>query len=102
MTCRVVMCHSQRINLCVGVFYSICLLTTFEWSVSGSMHRLYWVDSQLDHVGHVDFQGNDRQTFTNIGEITQPFSLTVYKGEFLSLVMITYILLMSTFLIILN
>lgn len=95
MTCRVVMCHSQGINLCVGVFCSICLLTTFELSVSGSMHRLYWVDSQLDHVGHVDFQGNDRQTFTNIGQITQPFSLTVYKGEFLSLVMIAYIVQVS-------
>lgn len=44
------------------------------------MHRLYWVDSQLDLVGHIDFQGNDRQSFTSIGEITQPFSLTVYKG----------------------
>lgn len=48
--------------------------------LSGRMHRLYWVDSQLDVVGHIDFQGSDRQTFTSIGEITQPFSLTVYKG----------------------
>lgn len=44
------------------------------------MRILYWVDSQLDQVGHIDFQGNDRQTFTSIGEITQPFSLTVYNG----------------------
>lgn len=48
--------------------------------LSGRMRRLYWVDSQLDLVGHIDFQGNDRQTFTSLGEITQPFSLTVYKG----------------------
>lgn len=75
------MCHSQGINLCVGVFCSICLLTTFEWSVFGRMHRLYWVDSELDQVGHIDFFGNDRQTFNKIGQITDPFSLTVYKGE---------------------
>lgn len=44
--------------------------------------RLYWVDSQLDQIGNIDIQGSDRQTFTNIGEITQPYSLTVYAGEF--------------------
>lgn len=44
--------------------------------------RLYWVDSQLDQIGNIDIQGTDRQTFTNIGEITQPYSLTVYAGEF--------------------
>lgn len=42
--------------------------------------RLYWVDSQLDQIGHIDIQGSDRQSFTNIGEITQPYSLTVYAG----------------------
>lgn len=46
------------------------------------MDRLYWVDSQLDQVGHIDIQGSDRQTFINIGEITQPYSLTVYAGGF--------------------
>lgn len=46
------------------------------------MDRLYWVDSQLDQIGHIDIQGSDRQTFTNIGQITQPFSLTVYAGGF--------------------
>lgn len=48
--------------------------------LSRSMRMLYWVDSQLEQVGHIDFQGNDKQIFTSIGEITQPFSLTVYKG----------------------
>lgn len=49
------------------------------------------MDSQLDQIGHIDFQGSDRQTFTNIGQITQPFSLTVYAGGFLGiLLMITY------------
>lgn len=56
------------------------------------MDRLYWVDSQLDQIGHIDIQGSDRQTFTNIGQITQPFSLTVYAGGFRGLVlMATYI-----------
>lgn len=45
-------------------------------------NRLYWVDDQLDQIGHIDIQGSDRQTFTNIGEITQPYSLTVYTGGF--------------------
>lgn len=44
--------------------------------------RLYWVDSQLNQIGHIDIQGSNRQTFTNIGEITQPYSLTVYTGGF--------------------
>lgn len=47
-----------------------------------STDRLYWVDSQLDQIGHINIQGSDRQTFTNIGEITQPYSLTVYAGGF--------------------
>lgn len=46
------------------------------------MDRLYWVDYQLDQIGHIDIQGSDRQTFTHIGEITQPYSLTVYAGGF--------------------
>lgn len=40
------------------------------------------MDSQLDQIGHINIQGSDRQTFTNIGEITQPYSLTVYAGGF--------------------
>lgn len=46
------------------------------------MDRLYWVDSQLDQIGHIHIHGSDRQTFTGIGEITQPYSLTVYAGGF--------------------
>lgn len=46
------------------------------------MDRLYWVDSQLDQIGNIDIQGSDRQSFTNIGEITQPYSLTIYAGGF--------------------
>lgn len=53
------------------------------------MDRLYWVDSQLDQIGHIDIQGNDRQTFTNIGQITEPFSLTVYTGGLLGLLPMT-------------
>lgn len=44
------------------------------------MNRVYWVDAQLDQIGHVAIDGYDRQTFTNIGQITQPFSLTIYSG----------------------
>lgn len=44
--------------------------------------RLYWVDAQLLLVGHIHIHGHDRQTLSNIGQITQPFSLTVYAGEF--------------------
>uniref|UniRef100_A0A3Q2DHQ2 EGF-like domain-containing protein n=1 Tax=Cyprinodon variegatus TaxID=28743 RepID=A0A3Q2DHQ2_CYPVA len=43
------------------------------------MDRLYWVDSLLDQVGHISIEGTDRQTFTSIGQITQPYSLTVYS-----------------------
>lgn len=55
------------------------------WSVFDSMDRLYWVDYQLDQIGHIGIQGYDRQTFTNLGQITQPYSLTVYTGGFSSL-----------------
>lgn len=40
------------------------------------------MDFQLDQIGHINIQGSDRHTFTNIGEITQPYSLTVYAGGF--------------------
>lgn len=49
------------------------------------MDRLYWVDSQLDQIGHIGTEGYGRQTFTNIGQITQPYSLTIYSGGFLGL-----------------
>lgn len=42
--------------------------------------RLYWVDTLLDQIGHIDIEGSDRKTFTNIGQITQPYSLTIYTG----------------------
>ncbi|XP_047465711.1 low-density lipoprotein receptor-related protein 2 [Mugil cephalus] len=57
--------------------------TTLGWpfglAVDYLMDRIYWVDSLLDQIGHVDTQGHDRQTFTNIGQITQPYSLTIYS-----------------------
>uniref|UniRef100_A0A3Q3G597 Low density lipoprotein receptor-related protein 2b n=1 Tax=Labrus bergylta TaxID=56723 RepID=A0A3Q3G597_9LABR len=60
--------------------------TTLGWpyglAIDYVMDRLYWVDSQLDQIGHIDFEGYDRQTFSNIGQITQPYSLTVYSGGF--------------------
>lgn len=46
------------------------------------MDRLYWVDSLLDQIGSIGTEGLDRQTFTNIGQITQPYSLTIYSGGF--------------------
>uniref|UniRef100_A0A672JBW6 Low density lipoprotein receptor-related protein 2b n=1 Tax=Salarias fasciatus TaxID=181472 RepID=A0A672JBW6_SALFA len=59
--------------------------TTLGWpyglALDYSMDRLYWVDSLLDQVGSIRTDGGDRQMFTNIGQITQPFSLTVYSGE---------------------
>ncbi|TDG98033.1 hypothetical protein EPR50_G00214030 [Perca flavescens] len=57
--------------------------TTLGWpyglSVDYVMDRLYWVDSQLDQIGHIGIEGYDRQTFTNIGQITQPYSLTIFS-----------------------
>uniref|UniRef100_A0A4W6E5T0 Low density lipoprotein receptor-related protein 2b n=1 Tax=Lates calcarifer TaxID=8187 RepID=A0A4W6E5T0_LATCA len=57
--------------------------TTLGWpyglSVDYTMDRLYWVDSVLDQIGHISIEGNDRQTFTDIGQITQPYSLTIYS-----------------------
>uniref|UniRef100_A0A672JCA6 Low density lipoprotein receptor-related protein 2b n=1 Tax=Salarias fasciatus TaxID=181472 RepID=A0A672JCA6_SALFA len=57
--------------------------TTLGWpyglALDYSMDRLYWVDSLLDQVGSIRTDGGDRQMFTNIGQITQPFSLTVYS-----------------------
>ena len=49
------------------------------------MDRVYWVDSLLDQIGHIGILGYDRQVFTNIGQITQPYSLTIYSGGFLTL-----------------
>uniref|UniRef100_A0A3P8TS06 Low density lipoprotein receptor-related protein 2b n=1 Tax=Amphiprion percula TaxID=161767 RepID=A0A3P8TS06_AMPPE len=60
--------------------------TTLGWPYGLALDyvndRLYWVDSLLDQIGHIDIEGTDRKTFTNIGQITQPYSLTVYSGEF--------------------
>uniref|UniRef100_A0A8C6P698 Low density lipoprotein receptor-related protein 2b n=1 Tax=Nothobranchius furzeri TaxID=105023 RepID=A0A8C6P698_NOTFU len=59
--------------------------TTLGWpyglALDYVMDRLYWVDSLLDQIGHIGIEGTDRQTFTNIGQITQPYSLTVYSGD---------------------
>uniref|UniRef100_A0A7N8XVY7 Low-density lipoprotein receptor-related protein 2 n=1 Tax=Mastacembelus armatus TaxID=205130 RepID=A0A7N8XVY7_9TELE len=30
-------------------------------------------------IGHINIEGYDRQTFTNIGQITQPYSLTIFS-----------------------
>lgn len=49
------------------------------------MDRLYWVDSLLAQIGHIGIEGLDRQTFSNIGQITKPYSLTIYSGAFLGL-----------------
>lgn len=47
------------------------------------------MDNQLNQIGHIDFQGTDRQTFTDIGQITQPYSLTVFTGGLLGLLFMT-------------
>lgn len=70
----------QRVKQCCLHYYFLS-----NWWFLVILHRtnrLYWVDYQLDQIGHIDIQGSDRQTFTNIGEITQPYSLTVYTGGF--------------------
>lgn len=46
----------------------------------GRNDRLYWADALLDQVGHVGIDGYDRQMFSNIGQITQPFSITIHAG----------------------
>uniref|UniRef100_A0A3Q3MKS2 Low-density lipoprotein receptor-related protein 2 n=1 Tax=Mastacembelus armatus TaxID=205130 RepID=A0A3Q3MKS2_9TELE len=48
-------------------------------AVDFMMNRLYWVDSLLSQIGHINIEGYDRQTFTNIGQITQPYSLTIFS-----------------------
>lgn len=57
--------------------------TTLGWpyglAIDYSTDRLYWVDAQLLVVGHIHIHGHDRQTLSNVGQITQPFSLTVYS-----------------------
>lgn len=65
----------------------LCSLVDSLWLVVNRTNRLYWVDSQLDQIGHIGIEGYNRQTFTNIGQITQPYSLTVYSGESRSLLM---------------
>lgn len=45
------------------------------------MDKLYWVDALLDRIEFVGIDGSGRQAFSNIGQITQPFSLTIHSGE---------------------
>uniref|UniRef100_A0A3B4ZUY4 Low-density lipoprotein receptor-related protein 2-like n=1 Tax=Stegastes partitus TaxID=144197 RepID=A0A3B4ZUY4_9TELE len=54
------------------------LARPYGLAVDYANDRLYWVDSFLDQIGHTDLEGNDRQTFSNLGQITEPLSLTVY------------------------
>lgn len=49
------------------------------------MDRLYWVDSLLAQIGSISIVGIGRETFTKIGQITQPYSLTVYSGNILNI-----------------
>uniref|UniRef100_A0AAY5KVE9 EGF-like domain-containing protein n=1 Tax=Esox lucius TaxID=8010 RepID=A0AAY5KVE9_ESOLU len=60
--------------------------TTLGWpnglAIDYKNNRLYWVDALLDQIGHVDINGYDRQMFSYIGQITQPFSLTI-QAEYL-------------------
>nr|XP_046225254.1 LOW QUALITY PROTEIN: low-density lipoprotein receptor-related protein 2 [Oncorhynchus gorbuscha] len=56
--------------------------TTLGWpnglTVDYMNDRLYWADALLDQIGHVGIDGYDRQKFSNIGQITQPFSITIH------------------------
>ncbi|KAK0146057.1 Low-density lipoprotein receptor-related protein 2 [Merluccius polli] len=40
--------------------------------------RLYWADALLDQIGLISIHGYDRRTFSNIGQITQPYGLTIH------------------------
>ncbi|XP_041123031.1 low-density lipoprotein receptor-related protein 2 [Polyodon spathula] len=44
-------------------------------------HRLYWVDVLFDTIEHSNTDGLDRKKFSNIGQITHPFSLTVHTDH---------------------
>ncbi|KAG9350071.1 hypothetical protein JZ751_026424, partial [Albula glossodonta] len=59
--------------------------TTLGWpnglAVDFMMNRVYWVDALLDQIEHVGLSGLDRQTFSNIGQITHPFSLTIHADH---------------------
>uniref|UniRef100_A0A3B4B3M5 Low density lipoprotein receptor-related protein 2b n=1 Tax=Periophthalmus magnuspinnatus TaxID=409849 RepID=A0A3B4B3M5_9GOBI len=62
------------VNTTLGLPYGIAL----DYLTS----RLYWTDSLLDQIGSINIAGSDRQTFSNLGQITQPYSLTVYLGMY--------------------
>ncbi|XP_076154846.1 low-density lipoprotein receptor-related protein 2 [Alosa pseudoharengus] len=59
--------------------------TTLGWpnglAIDYMMDRLYWVDALLDRIEFVGMDGSDRQAFSNIGQITQPFSLTIHSDH---------------------
>uniref|UniRef100_A0A8C7GPZ6 Low-density lipoprotein receptor-related protein 2 n=1 Tax=Oncorhynchus kisutch TaxID=8019 RepID=A0A8C7GPZ6_ONCKI len=58
--------------------------TTLGWpnglTIDYMNDRLYWADALLDQIGHVGIDGYDRLKFSNIGQITQPFSITIHAG----------------------
>uniref|UniRef100_A0A3B3E196 Low-density lipoprotein receptor-related protein 2 n=1 Tax=Oryzias melastigma TaxID=30732 RepID=A0A3B3E196_ORYME len=61
--------------------------TTLGWPYGLAldyMDRLYWVDSLLAQIGSISIVGIGRETFTKIGQITQPYSLTVYSYLYVS------------------
>ncbi|XP_057682782.1 low-density lipoprotein receptor-related protein 2 [Corythoichthys intestinalis] len=44
-----------------------------------AQNRLYWADALFDQISHVNFEGNNRETFSNLGQITNPYSMTLYS-----------------------
>ncbi|XP_036394518.1 low-density lipoprotein receptor-related protein 2 [Megalops cyprinoides] len=59
--------------------------TTLGWpngiTIDYMLNRVYWVDALLNQIEHVGLDGQDRQTFSNIGQITHPFSLTIHTDH---------------------
>ncbi|KAJ8414276.1 hypothetical protein AAFF_G00051460 [Aldrovandia affinis] len=59
--------------------------TTLGWpnglAIDYMLDRVYWVDALLDQIEHVNMDGLDRQTFSNTGQITHPFSLTIHADH---------------------
>uniref|UniRef100_W5N103 Low-density lipoprotein receptor-related protein 2 n=1 Tax=Lepisosteus oculatus TaxID=7918 RepID=W5N103_LEPOC len=56
--------------------------TTLGWpnglAIDYMVDRIYWVDALLDRIEHSDLNGLDRRTFSNLGQITHPYSLSLH------------------------
>ncbi|MBN3296498.1 LRP2 protein, partial [Amia calva] len=70
---------------CSGSHAQSIVNTTLGWpngiAIDYTFDRIYWVDALLDKIEHSDLSGSDRRTFSNIGQITDPFSLTIHSDN---------------------